>query len=371
MKTNSKTIPARAAFFNADLEFSQNKPTDKTAKIKILGRTGDAIDHWFFGKVVHDMSGMKLHKNKLTIDYNHNADEIVGYLNKFDIETGDLISSGVLTPFKEGDRASELIFKMKEGVPYEASINFSDETVLEEIEEDEEVEVNNRSFTGPLTVIREWGLRNIAVCPLGADKNTSSELFSDSKETVEVKYLIGDKKMKTELTVEEEVVETATVETEVDKEVTETETETETELTEEVPVDETVEEVAETEATEETVEEGDSVEDEKEDEKEFSIDRKEFIAMKEEFGKELAVDYFTQGVSLSVAREKHYSHLKEENAKLTESVKVLKSELSKLSEEDSPEVEFIAEDNNQDPRYKELSATIGSNLAKFITGRPR
>ncbi len=70
------------------------------------------------------MEGMTLHKDRLALDYVHDSKEVIGYLNHFDIASGDLVTSGALVPFKDTDRATEIMHKLSEGVPYEASINF-------------------------------------------------------------------------------------------------------------------------------------------------------------------------------------------------------------------------------------------------------
>jgi hypothetical protein len=89
--------------------------------------------------------------------------------------------SGALVPYKENDRASEIIFKMGQGVPYESSINFGGDGIkVEEVPDGESVEVNGAQFSGPGIVIREWPLRGVAVCPYGADMNTNSNTFSTS-----------------------------------------------------------------------------------------------------------------------------------------------------------------------------------------------
>jgi hypothetical protein len=331
----------------------------------------------------------------LTIDYNHNPDEVVGYLNNFDIDSGDLLAAGALTPFTPEDRASELIFKMGEGVPYEASINFSDSMVLEEIEEDEEVTVNNRDFVGPLTVVREWGLRNIAVCPMGADKNTESTLFNEGKDIV-VKFITkGEPKMKTELTVDAEAVEETAVDTEVVEEAA-TEVATDATPVEDKPEGESVEQEAPVE-TQEVPAEKQEAEDEEAtvdddtavlepvsteaeapveseaESKPLSVDKQEFKQMVAEFGKDLAIEFFVADIPLGAAREKHYSHIKQENAELKQQIEALKTQLAQLKGDDSPTVEFIAEAQGivTDPRYKELAATLGPDLAKFIAGRPK
>ena len=86
--------------------------------------------------------------------------------------------SGALVPFKDSDRATEIVYKMKNGVPYESSINFAGEGIkVQEIGEGEIAEVNGYQFEGPGVIIREWPLRGVAICPYGADSNTEASAF--------------------------------------------------------------------------------------------------------------------------------------------------------------------------------------------------
>jgi hypothetical protein len=157
----------------------------KTVPIKVKARGAQAVDHWYWGRFVHDMAGMSLSKPRLAIDYCHREDEVMGYANKFDTE-GGLVASGALTPFQEKDRASEVIFKSQQGVPYEASIFFDPaELVLEEVPQGMAVSVNGLTFDGPGVVARKWTLRGLAVCPYGQDKNTAVE-FSAGQHPKEV-----------------------------------------------------------------------------------------------------------------------------------------------------------------------------------------
>lgn len=179
---NEKSVPAAAMRLAvAPLELGDNGEDSKSAPFRMVARTGDALDHWFFGKVVHDLDGMQLHKSRLPIDYVHDEGEVIGYANHFDVESGDLVVSGALTPYRENDRAAEVKYKADQGVPYEASINFAGPMVIEEVRDGKQVEVNGREFTGPLSVIREWSLRGVAVCPYGYDMNTETALSENNK----------------------------------------------------------------------------------------------------------------------------------------------------------------------------------------------
>src|SRR6187431_1311517 len=189
MAEQTKQIPIAALKFAADLEMGDNGEGAKTVPIKVKARGAQAVDHWFFGRMVHDLAGMSLSKPRLAIDYCHREDEVMGFANKFDIE-GGLVASGALTPFQEKDRASEVIFKSQQGVPYEASIFFDPaELVLEEVPQGMSVPVNGLQFQGPGVVARKWTLRGLAVCPYGQDKNTAVEFSAGQHPTeVSVRY---------------------------------------------------------------------------------------------------------------------------------------------------------------------------------------
>lgn len=188
MPEKTKNIPLAALRFAADLEMGSNGDGAKTVPVKLKARGAQAVDHWYFGRIVHDMAGMSLSKPRLAIDYCHDPCDVLGFANKFDTE-GGLVASGALTPFKEGDRASEVIFKSKEGVPYEASIFFDPvEIVLEYVPQGMSVPVNGFTFEGPGVVARRWTLRGLAVCPYGQDKNTAVEFSAGNAPEVAVKY---------------------------------------------------------------------------------------------------------------------------------------------------------------------------------------
>jgi len=183
---NFDAVPAAACqMVVGEPELGDNGGGAKTAPVRLVARSGKPIEHWFWGRVVHDLAGMHLHKPRLPIDYVHDSGDIIGFLNHFDTKTGDLVATGALVPFKESDRATEVMHKAKAGVPYEASINFGGDGIrYEEIAEGQVTQVNGYSFEGPGIVIREWPLRGVAICPYGADAHTESAvLASGSKQT--------------------------------------------------------------------------------------------------------------------------------------------------------------------------------------------
>ncbi|HUU92891.1 MAG TPA: hypothetical protein VM238_16995 [Phycisphaerae bacterium] len=170
-------VPAGALRFEAGpCEFGEAADGSRNVPVKITARTGQPIDHWYWGKIVHDLAGMKVHKKALPIDYAHYDDEVLGYVDKFETGSGDLVVAGELVPFGENDRASEVTHKAQNGVPYEASIFFTGPLVLEELGEGTSAEVNGYELKGPAVIIRQCNLRGVAVCPYGMDRNTKTQL---------------------------------------------------------------------------------------------------------------------------------------------------------------------------------------------------
>lgn len=198
----TEAVPAAALRFTiGEFELGDNGEDSKTAPFRMVARSGQPIEHWYWGSVVHDLDGVRLNgRNRIPIDYAHDEKEVIGYANHFDTGTGDLVATGALVPFGKSDRATEIIHKQKNGVPYEASINFGGDGIqIERLSEGQTTTVNGRQFSGPGTIIRQWPLRGIAVCPYGADGNTSTEFSTDDKVNVEVRECeMSDEQVKQE-----------------------------------------------------------------------------------------------------------------------------------------------------------------------------
>jgi hypothetical protein len=188
----AKQLPRAALQFRSECKFAAADPGTAGgdgAKVPftMTARTGDPIDHWYWGRIVHDMSGMELSKPTLPVDYCHSACEILGYADKFETQSNDLVVSGNVVPMPDDDddRANEVIYKQGQGVPYEASIDWSGGApVIEYVPAGASVEVNGREFVGPGVVVRQWMLRGVAICPYGADPGTNTEFAGGDKITV-------------------------------------------------------------------------------------------------------------------------------------------------------------------------------------------
>lgn len=184
----TKPQPAKAFHLsesNPVLFKEANGDDAKSIPVEMIARSPGAVDHSYWGRVYHDLEGVRLHKQRIPLDYVHG--EEIGYANHFAVTPEGLKVSGALVPTRSAsDPLLAVIDRGRGGVPYEASINFSGSPIrIEEVAAGSEARVNGQVVSGPCTIFREWPLRGVAVCPYGADKMTASK-FDDSEATVAV-----------------------------------------------------------------------------------------------------------------------------------------------------------------------------------------
>ncbi len=175
----SKTPPTNAFRFEAPLEFAKQSKDAATSDTKsrpitMLARTNKVINHWWWGRCVHDFAGM-IHADRIILDYCHDSDDIIGYADEFIVDSKGLTLNGRVESVQPDDEAELLLKRMDKGIPYQSSIYF-DEAVIEWVPDGFSAEVNGETIPGPLCVFRKWLLRASSACPHGydSDSNTSS-----------------------------------------------------------------------------------------------------------------------------------------------------------------------------------------------------
>ena len=136
--------------------------------------SGEPIDRWW-GRFVVDLASVTTHKPRLTVDYNHNDELIIGFGENFQVTPEGLKSTGKLIA---GTYADEVIKLAKQGVPFEASVVIDLENAIEtRLSADAQTTVNGRTYSGPLSVYSNVPLEGYAICPHGADKYTNFTLL--------------------------------------------------------------------------------------------------------------------------------------------------------------------------------------------------
>lgn len=172
-----------------------------SAPISILARSPQPLDHWYWGRIVHDLAGMTPAAAVIPLDWCHDGETNLGFLDKFAADPAvGLTVGGQLVPFTDEDRAAQVLHKGRAGVPYQGSIDWSGPgCLIEEVGEGMAVDVNGYQFQGPGVVVRKWPLSSVALCPSGYDPDTRAQFSKsdDRREELSVKTFTKGPAMKT------------------------------------------------------------------------------------------------------------------------------------------------------------------------------
>lgn len=186
---NLQSAPEGAFEFDSSCQFAEpSKRDEKTklrkSKVSLLARTADPVYHWYWGWVVHDMSGMKS-PDRIALDYCHDSRELVGYADDITAKN-ELKLGGELISRNDDDTAAEIMDLGPAGVPYQASIQFNPySVVLEYVPDQAKTTVNGKTVMGPLTIMREWELMRCAICPNGVDGGTRTKFSNEQSQAAQ------------------------------------------------------------------------------------------------------------------------------------------------------------------------------------------
>jgi hypothetical protein len=144
-------------------------------RVAIVGYSGGIIlNHWYWGNLAFDKDGIQFAKKKTPILAEHMTDARIGVADKQAIGPDGVIFEG---NFLANDQAQRLRSDMKQGFPMEASL-YIPPSVVERVDEGEEVQVNGLTLKGPGTVFRKSKVKEVSICVFGADSETSAVAFN-------------------------------------------------------------------------------------------------------------------------------------------------------------------------------------------------
>lgn len=148
------------------------------ARFEMVAYTGASMETAGYDlPVVVDLNGIELAKPKIPVFYAHSFQRGIGHVEKSEIRDGKLVVEGVAS--RKTEWAEDFTSSSRAGFPWEASIG-AYPTKIAEVRAGETVDVNGRTFEGPLYVVEAAKLYEISVVEYGADSATSSTVVCGS-----------------------------------------------------------------------------------------------------------------------------------------------------------------------------------------------
>ena len=134
----------------------------------------------FWRPVVVDLTGMQ-QANGVKAYLDHDVTRRVGHIDRIDVGKSHLNVEGVVSSTSEAAR--EVMADADNGYPWQASIGASILS-LEDVSEGQSVQVNGKTFRGPVLVARQSRLVEVSFVGNGADDKTSASIAAGAAQEV-------------------------------------------------------------------------------------------------------------------------------------------------------------------------------------------
>lgn len=181
MTTQTMRIPAAACRLrlqDQDVQLAAAQG-DKPRTFDMLANSGEAIPHWYFGKLAIDLSGVQ-HQQRVPLLLDHDTGQRLGFTTEVKADASGLRAKG---QFLGGDATKALLADADQGFPFQASVYLQAQQV-QRLADNETASVNGRLVNGPATIFRRSQLREVTMTVMGADPNTSTAALSDGGDAV-------------------------------------------------------------------------------------------------------------------------------------------------------------------------------------------
>lgn len=177
--TKKNNIPENI-HFQCDLTIEAAVDDKSIPKFSMVAYTGGPMKiAGFTHPVVVDLEGLSIDRQNIPIRLDHNPKQGVGHTDRVAIENGQVIAEGLIS--RDTSWARDVAKSGSRGFPWQASIG-ADILEAEFIPNGNHIQVNGRTFEGPLYVIRKSILKEISFVDNGADTHTSAQVAAQSKE---------------------------------------------------------------------------------------------------------------------------------------------------------------------------------------------
>lgn len=176
LPTALKTLRSAPVKLDASAKPATNAAKLPAAALKLVCRTKEPIDLGWV-RLAHDFASFKA-PEITACDHLHYHDDIIGNCSKYREEDGAIVCDAVIESLAAGDTADKIIGRLsseRAPVPYQASIEWDGSISF--LQEGKQL-VNGIEVQAPAYIVTDWTIKQMAVCPQGADSSTSTELLS-------------------------------------------------------------------------------------------------------------------------------------------------------------------------------------------------
>jgi hypothetical protein len=188
----TEKIPVGALRFiqdnnNACVKFAKGEDGTDTPKLSMLAYSGKPIEnHWYWGKLVIDIDGIKFRHNKYPILEDHDTRKKIAFTGRPKTENYQLMIDPESTKFVDTEESRNFQSLSKDGFPYQSSI-YATPSSVERVQDGESAKVNGFTVKGPAQIWRKSEFNEASVCVFGWDSKTNASAFSKT-ETQELTY---------------------------------------------------------------------------------------------------------------------------------------------------------------------------------------
>jgi hypothetical protein len=152
------------------IQFSE--PIDGKYHCQAVVLTGAVLHNKKLGQFRIDLESLVYHKERLTVDYNHEPDDILGYAENFRVSEYGLVADVYLV--ETIAHVKEIIELIVAGTPFEMSPSINEEEGILETE-------------NGIDIYKNVPMRGVAVCPYGTDRFTTLTLLKEEMMTTKLK----------------------------------------------------------------------------------------------------------------------------------------------------------------------------------------
>lgn len=178
---SDKQVPKRALCFRdkgAELVFGERTEQGNKRAFLMKANSGGVMEnHWYWGNLAFDLSGLRSVDKSIPVLREHDRDRIVGFTDSVGVGDGIEVEGRILTDRPDG---ADVVTLLDNGFPWQASV-YAYPYSIETVDDGGSAEVNGFSLDGPGTVFRDWALREVSFVTLGADSNTNAVAASDEE----------------------------------------------------------------------------------------------------------------------------------------------------------------------------------------------